>query len=149
MTWERREPSEHDLPSGATVLLAPGPCVNRLLRTAMVPNPLAGIVLSKDGEADPTRTDVADLTMKRLEYEAALVCATCVDPVVVIEALGEATVFDDIPDTDVEYIVAWAEGGAQAVARFREQRKSPVDREGGEVLEDDAVEPDRASAGAV
>lgn len=139
MTWERREPREHTLPSGQVATLAPGPCIDRLLRTDMVPNMLAGLVLNDDGDADFTKMDAGEIDRREREYKAAIVCAVMIDPVVTVDPLEGAFPYDDIPPIDRDYIVAWASDGALAYAQFREERESSDDREGGEVLADDPV----------
>lgn len=113
--WKLPEPRLHELPSGLAMRLRQGPCMNRLVREGIIPNPLLGVVVEeKDGEQQ------ADIDWKsREEHKAAIVCAMASDPQVTMEPLEGSVLFDSLDERDVEYIIVVAQEGTADLATFR------------------------------
>lgn len=114
--WGSSEPSLHELPSGKHMVLRPGPCMSRLVRQGIIPNPLLGAVLesNEDGEIK-SRVD----WKSHEEHKSAVVCAMAVDPPVTLEPLDGAVVYDALDERDVDYIISIAQEGVADLATFR------------------------------
>ena len=117
--WGSAEPKLYELPSGKAMRLRHGPCMGRLVREGVIPNPLLGAVLEiqEDGATVKTGMD----WKAREEHVAAIVCAMCVEPPVTMEFVEGAVVYDSLDEDDVEFILTLARGGVPALAAFRSE----------------------------
>lgn len=116
--WGTQEAVVHELPSGKYMTLRPGPCMNRLVREGVIPNPLLGIVVKPDEDGN-VKQDI-DWRIHE-EHKAAVVCAMAQDPPVTMEPLEGAVSYDLIDERDVDYIVSVARDGVADLARFRSE----------------------------
>lgn len=116
--WKLPVPRTEELPSGLVMTLRPGPCMNRLVREGVIPNPLLGAVVDVDEEGG-VKSHID--WKQREEHRAAIVCSMAVEPPVTMEPFEGAVVYDALDERDIEFIVTMAQEGTPELARFRSE----------------------------
>jgi hypothetical protein len=112
--WKLPQPRLFELPSGNSMRLRPGPCMGRLVREGLIPNPLLGATL------ETAAGGVPEIDWKQREQDiAAIVCALAVDPQVTMDGAEGTVPYEALAEMDVEFIAAVAQEGTPDLARFR------------------------------
>jgi hypothetical protein len=123
--WKRDLPEPHTLPSGNVATLQ-RPKLMELLKTGKIPNTLLGaaIAMAQGKRGDEDVDDVLALL-------DMLVAAAFVEPKVWV-AVGDDDVcppdelpISDLSDSDRNYVLVWAQRGAEGLRRFRLDGASP------------------------
>lgn len=112
--WKLPEPRLFELPSGNSMRLRPGPCMGRLVREGLIPNPLLGASIETAAGGSP------EIDWQQREKDlAAVVCALAVDPLVTMDGADGTVPYEALAEMDVEFIAAVAQEGTPDLARFR------------------------------
>lgn len=114
-------PAVHELPSGKSMRLRSGPCMNRLVREGIIPNPLLGQVVEVvESDGEPNVKHSIDWKARE-DARASIVCAMALEPPVTMEPFDGAVTYDALDERDVEYIVVVAQEGTADLASFRSE----------------------------
>jgi len=137
-----------ELPSGA-VVRARRPGLETWMLHGRIPEALSGVVLAIAGAEAQRRTLGAEDIALIGAFNRAIVIAAVVEPRVVEVVLGEGEIsYADIPDADVEYILAWARRAPEVASleSFRRRAGLPAGGAGGADVRPEA-EPDAGGDG--
>ena len=138
-----------ELPSGA-IVMARRPGIETWLLRGRIPERLSGIVLALTGDEQQRRPLTMDEQAELGRFNREVVVATVVSPRVVEGAAGDGEIsYAEIPDVDAEYILAWAQRGAEVASleSFRERAGLSAAGTGGEDVRA-AAEPDAGGHGS-
>jgi hypothetical protein len=136
-----------ELPSGA-VVMARRPGLETWMLRGRIPERLSGIVLALTGEGERRQLTVEEQA-ELGRFNREVVIATVVSPQVVEGAAGEGEIsYGEIPDVDAEYLLAWAQRGAEVASleTFRERAGLSSAGPGGQDVRPEA-EPDAGDHG--